>query len=86
MESRAPHMCAYNNELRKLEEKFKCFELHHSYRRFNIEADKPSTITSERKPVLDGVFASNLYGPIVKIKQSEEELGKAPDDQVALEA
>lgn len=86
MELRAPHMCAYYNELRKLEKKFKGFELHHSYRRFNTEADKPSNITSERKLVLDRVFASNIYEPIVKIKQSEEELGKATDDQVTPEA
>jgi ribonuclease HI len=73
MEPRDPKMCAYYGEVRKLEEKFKGFELHHSYRRFNAEANELSTIASGRKLVSDGVFASDLYEPSVKIKQVEEE-------------
>lgn len=46
MEPRDPRMCAYYGEVRRLEEKFKGFELHHSYRRFNVEADELSTIAS----------------------------------------
>jgi ribonuclease HI len=42
-----PQMRAYYGEVRKLEEKFKGFELHHSYRRFNTEADELSTICEE---------------------------------------
>jgi hypothetical protein len=46
--------------------KIKGFEMHHSYRRFNAAADKLSTIASGRNPVLDGVFASDLYEPSTK--------------------
>jgi hypothetical protein len=53
--------------------RFKCFEVHHSYRRFNGEADELSTIVSWRKPVPNGIFASDLHEPYVKIKQTQEE-------------
>ena len=46
-----------------MEEKFKGFKLHHSYRRFNTRANEHSTIASGQKPILDGVFTSNLYEP-----------------------
>jgi hypothetical protein len=69
MEPRDPKMCAYYGEL---EEKFKAFEPHHSYKRFNTEADELSTIALGQKPVSNGVFASDLYEPSVKIKQVEE--------------
>ena len=49
MEPRDPRMCAYYGEVRKLE-KFKGFELHHSYRHFNAEADELSTIASGGNP------------------------------------
>lgn len=65
-------MCAYYKEVQKLEEKFKGFELHHSYWCFNVEADELSTIASRRKPVQEGVFASNLYEPLMKIKHTKE--------------
>lgn len=68
MEPHDPKICAYYGEVRKLEEKFKGFELQHSYKRFNVEADKLLTIASGRKPVPDGVFGSDLYEPSVKIK------------------
>lgn len=51
MEPRNPQMCAYYGEVRRLEEKFKGFELHHSYKRFNTEADEVSTIIgAEARP------------------------------------
>ena len=56
-----------------MEEKFKGFKLHHSYRRFNTRANEHSPIASGQKPILDGVFTSNLYEPLVKIKQAKEE-------------
>lgn len=82
MEPCNPQMCAYCNGVCKLEEKFKGFELHHNYRCFNAEANELSTIALGQKLVLDEVFTSNLYEPSVKIKQQEEELSKATDDQV----
>jgi hypothetical protein len=82
MEPCNPQMCVYYNGVCKLEEKFKGFELHHNYRCFNAEANELSAITLGRKPVLDGVFTSDLYEPSVKIKQQEEESSKVTDDQV----
>lgn len=73
MVSHDPKMCTYYGEVQKLEETFKGFELHHSYRCFNDEVDELSTIASRRKAVLEGVFASDIYEPSVKIKQMEEE-------------
>lgn len=73
MERRDSKMCAYYGEVRKLEEKFKGFELHHSYKCFNAEADELSLIAWGQKPIPDEVFASNLYEPLVKIKQAKEE-------------
>jgi ribonuclease HI len=49
-----PQMCACYSEVQKLEEKFKGFELHHSYRCFNANADKLLTIVSRRKPIRMG--------------------------------
>lgn len=80
MEPRDPRMCAYYGEVCKLEEKFKGFELHHSYRRFNVEADELSTIVSGRKPIPDGVFASDLHKPSMKIKPPEERPPKTTND------
>jgi hypothetical protein len=57
MEPCDPWMCAYYNEVHKLEEKIKGF---------NAEANELSTIASGRKPVPDGVFASDLYKPSTK--------------------
>jgi hypothetical protein len=65
-------MLTYYNEVRRLEERFKLFELHHSYRRFNAEADELSTIASGQKLVPDRVFASDLHEPSMKIKQVQE--------------
>jgi ribonuclease HI len=65
-------MFAYYNEVHELEEKIKGFKLHHSYRRFNAEADKLSTIASGRKPVPDGVFASDLYEPSMKSSKQRD--------------
>jgi hypothetical protein len=81
-EPRDPKMLAYYNKVRRLEEKFKGFKLHHSYKRFNSKADELSTITSGRKPILDGVFASDLHEPSTKIKQTQEGVGEA-DNQGA---
>jgi hypothetical protein len=63
-------MCAYYGEVQKLEEKLKGFELHYSYICFNAEANELSTTTSGRKPILNEVFAFDLYKPSVKIKQT----------------
>ena len=79
-EPRDPRMCAYYKEVRKLEEKFKGFELEHNYRRFNEEADRLSTIASGREPVPDGVFASDLYKPSVTTESSDEEPPAIPPD------
>jgi hypothetical protein len=46
MEPHDPKICAYYGEVRKLEEKFKGFELQHSYKHFNIEANELLTIAS----------------------------------------
>jgi ribonuclease HI len=80
MEPRDPRMCAYYGEVRKLEEKFKGFELHHSYRRFNAETDELSTIASGQKPVLDGVFTSEFYEPSVETNQLERERSMTAND------
>ena len=61
MEPRDLKICACYDEARKLEENFKGFELHHNYRRFNVDADELLTIVSGKKPVPDGIFASELY-------------------------
>lgn len=76
----------YYSKVSKLEEKFKGFKLHHSYRRFNARADLLSTIASVQNPVSDDVFTSNLYEPSIKIKPLEEVSGKVADDQVTPEA
>jgi hypothetical protein len=76
MEPHDPQICAYYGEVQKLEERFKGFKLHHSYRHFNAETDKLSTITSRRKPIPDRVFASDIYEPSMKIKWSKEEPNK----------
>lgn len=68
MELRDPKMLAYYNEVQRLEENFKGFELHHNYRRFNGKANELSTIASVRKPIPDGVFAFDLDQPCLKIK------------------
>lgn len=83
MESRDPGMCAYYSEVHKLEEKFKGFEVHHSYRRFNPKDDELSTIASGQKLVLDRVFASDLYELFIKFKQQLEEPRKPTSDQVS---
>lgn len=57
------HRCVRTTTVRKLEENFKGFELHHSYRCFNAEADELSTIAPGRTPVPDGIFTSDLYEP-----------------------
>jgi hypothetical protein len=62
-------MCTYYSKVQKLEEKFKGFELHHSYIRFNAEADELSTIASRKKPIPDEIFTFDLYEPLVKFKQ-----------------
>jgi hypothetical protein len=49
IEPRDPRMRTYYDEVQKLEEKFRGFEMHHSYRRFNAEAVELSTIESGRK-------------------------------------
>jgi hypothetical protein len=67
-EPRDPWMSAYYDEVRKLEEKFRGFVLHHRYIRFNAEADELSTISSRRKFVPDGFFASDLYEPTIKTR------------------
>jgi hypothetical protein len=72
MEPCYPKMLAYYNEVQRLEERFKGFELHHSYRRLNDDADELSSIASGRKPVLYGVFASDIHEPSMKIKQVQE--------------
>lgn len=82
MELHNPWMCMYYGKVRKLEEKFKGFELHHSYRHFNAETDELSTIASGQKPVPDGVFASELYEPSVETKQPEGEPSKTANDQI----
>jgi ribonuclease HI len=85
MKAMEPHdlsMCAYYNEVHKLEEKFKGFEVHHSYRCFNPKHDELSTIAFGRKLVLDRVFASDLYELFVKFKQQLEEPSKPMSDQV----
>jgi hypothetical protein len=69
MEPHDPRMCAYYSKVYKLEENFKGFELHHTYRHFNPEANKLSTIASRQKPFLDGVFTFDLHEPSMKIKQ-----------------
>lgn len=81
-EPRDPKMCAYYREVRKLEEKFKGFELEHNYRRFNEEADRLSTIASGPEPVPKGVFASDLYEPSFKIEQVHGEMPTNQPDPV----
>jgi hypothetical protein len=72
VQPRDPKMLAYYNKVQRLEEWFKGFKLHHSYRQFNGEADELSTIASGQKPVLDRIFDFDLHEPSVKIKQVHE--------------
>lgn len=67
IEPRYMWMCAYYSKVRKLEERLKGFELHQSYRCFNIEAYELSTIASGQKPILDEVFTSDIHEPSIKI-------------------
>jgi ribonuclease HI len=50
-------MAAYRQEVRKLEEKFDSFELHHILRRDNEAADALARLGSSHESTLLGVFA-----------------------------
>lgn len=69
MEPHDPCMYVYYDEVHKLEENVKGFELHHRYRCFNSEGDELSAIASRHKPISNEVFTSNLYEPFFKFKQ-----------------
>jgi hypothetical protein len=77
MEPHDPRMFAYYSEVWKLE-KFKGFELYHSYKCFNAEAEELSTIASGQKLVSDGVFTSDLDRSHWRVGCNDRPTGLAP--------
>jgi hypothetical protein len=62
-------MEAYWQEVRKLEEKFDGFELHHILRRDNEAAETLARLGSSREPPPSGVFAHDLFKPSIWLEE-----------------
>ena len=64
-------MDAYVEEIRKLENKFSGFEIHHVDRDNNVGADVLSKLGSTRAVVPPGVFVHELHHPSVKVQNQQ---------------
>jgi ribonuclease HI len=60
-----PKMVTYCQVVRHLEDKFNGLEHNHITRHYNEEADQLAKMASEREAVPTGVFANDLYKPLV---------------------
>jgi ribonuclease HI len=76
---RDPKMKAYCDEVRRLEERFKGFELHHVLRRDNEAADFLAKLASSRGSPPPGVFVDDLYKSSVRLEGPD----KPPADLTA---
>jgi ribonuclease HI len=66
---RDSHMAAYQQEVRRLEEKFDGFELHHILRRDNEAADALARLGSNRESPPPGMFTQDLFKPSIWLKE-----------------
>jgi ribonuclease HI len=66
---RDSHMVAYWQEVRKLEEKFDGFELHHILQRDNDAADALAWLESSRELPPPGVFTNDLFKPSIYLEK-----------------
>jgi hypothetical protein len=62
-------MVAYYQEVRKLEEKFDCFELQHILRRDNEAIDALTQVGSSREDPPSGVFVQDLTKPSIRLDE-----------------
>jgi hypothetical protein len=69
---RDPKMEAYNDEVRRLEDKFYGLELNHIARLYNETADELAKIASGRTTVPPDVFSRDLHQPSVKTDDTPE--------------
>jgi ribonuclease HI len=67
--SRDSRMDAYRQEVRKLEEKFDSFELHHILQQDNEAADALDWLKLSHEPPPPGVFAQDLLKPSIRLKE-----------------
>jgi hypothetical protein len=61
-----PNMAASCQAVRDLEDKFHVLELHHVLRDYNKAINVLAKTVSSRRPVPDGVFASDQHTPSVR--------------------
>jgi ribonuclease HI len=66
---RDSHMAAYRQKVRKLEEKFNGFEVHHILRRDNEAADALTWLGLNHKPAPLGVFMRHLFKPSIRLEE-----------------
>jgi ribonuclease HI len=71
-------MAAYRQEVRKLEEKFDGFELHHILRWDNEAADALAQLGSSREQPPLGVFVQDLIKPSIQLKKDSQHLCQGP--------
>jgi hypothetical protein len=62
-------MAAYRHEVRRLEEKFNNFELHHILRWDNEKVDTLARLGSSREPTPPGVFTQDLFKPSIRLEE-----------------
>jgi hypothetical protein len=79
-------MDAYVMEIRKLENKFSIFEIHHVIRDNNVGADVLSKLDSDRASVPPGVFIHELHHSSIKAPDSSSIIQgpKEPDREVLM--
>jgi hypothetical protein len=68
-------MVTYQQEVRRLEENFDGFELHHILRRDNEAVDALARLGSSRELPPLGVFAQDLLKPSIQLKEDTSALG-----------
>jgi hypothetical protein len=67
---RDSHKATYRQEVRKLEEKFDGFELHHILRRDNKAADALAQLRSSCEPPPPGIFTHDLFKPSIRLEEN----------------
>jgi ribonuclease HI len=84
---RDPKMEVYNDEVRRLEDKFYGLELNHIARLYNETADELAKIASGRTTVPPDVFSRDIHQPSVKIDDTlePEEASAQPEVSSAAE-
>jgi hypothetical protein len=63
------HMVAFQQEVRRLEEKFDGFELHHILRRDNVGAAALARLELSDDPPPLGVFTQDLFKPSIRLEE-----------------